>query len=222
MTRRLEIFFYGLACFDPQGAGYRVLFPDGRNPAPFDIPPHRFALWENGNKHPITTPATLVISGLKATPLHDLWLRKRLPSLQKSDPNFTIDSQPVTIVQMTIDRGILTAHQDEPQPPKPDEAIVVRWAVEAEDDAEIEFAFGAVVIRIPDTTEEVVLENASDLPPGADSDFNLYRKISTDKNTPLGKPLKPAEKPLPGIPIHHGGIRMHCPFIDCSIAFSHY
>ncbi len=231
MTRHLDIIFYGLACFEEQSFGYRVLFPDGRSPEPFDVPVHRMSIWarkrseavkaswswsHGNNDFQVDEPSTLEITGLNPTIIKDASILGRLLKLRDSDSDFELSGRPETILRVDVDRGVLSAHAH-----GDDGMIVVRWRVEAEDDAAIRFVIGKNWIEIAPGTEQVILANAGvGAEQGSDSDFNIYRKLATEKTGTID-PVKPDKDPFPEIPvIEPSDISLLCPFVDCSPAFS--
>ncbi|HKR65968.1 MAG TPA: hypothetical protein VJZ00_19710 [Thermoanaerobaculia bacterium] len=234
MTRPLEIVFYGLACFDPQPYGYRVLFPDGRNPAPYNVPPHHgwigirpqtevvTARWPGGfalNNFPVPGRGQLEISGLRRTTFDNTQLLHRLSNLQDSDSGFAIDANPDALIDMVVDRGTLSAHQ------QPTQMILVQWQVEAEDDAAIRINFGSYWIELTPGTTQVILGNTGEAPNdmSGDSDFMLFRKLATQKSGALPV-VPPATTPLGALNVIHpiDEFTLTCPFIDCSSVVSHY
>jgi hypothetical protein len=237
MTRKLDIIFYGLACFHKWGERYRVLFPDGRKPGRGrDIPAHNLSVWVRDrnqkpskmkwlsarrgvNDFPLEYPCKLKISGLKRTsPVDDSELLRRLPILKKSDFAFKIAPLPETILTLMVDRGALSAHEHDGT-----DMIVVRWMVEVENNREVRFTFdGDHWIEITKQTKQVILANVSnrERKSDEDSDFNLYRKLAIQKQGKI-QPTNPENDPLCEIPvIQPSGSLLCCPHIDCSPALS--
>lgn len=236
MTRQLEIIIYGMACFDEQANGnYRVLLPDGRQPGPFRIPPHAAAVWVRGRDVPapaqwqwpaerndftIGAPSKMSITGLNRTPLDKANFRDRLANLLDSDPDFKIDPNPQALVDFTIDRGTLTAHEF------PSGMKMAKWMVEADDGAAIRFVVGKNWIEIPEKAQQVIIANAGvteEAGPSGDSHFLLFRKLSTNKLGQLA-PKAPRTKPqLLGIKLQQPSQRYvpRTPRVDCSSVFAH-
>jgi hypothetical protein len=233
MTRHLEFIFYGLACFDPQPYGYRVLFPDGRDPAPYLVPRHECWIaardqaevltihWPgpiDANEFSVPNRGQLQITGLSRTELNDAGLKGRLGNLQDSDPQYVIDANPDMMYDVMIDRGVLTAHQQ-----GTDGMIVVRWQVEALDAAPVRLNYGQYWIELSPGTTQVILSNTgnSSNPSPTDTDFLLFRKLATNKSGPLPTAL-PKTQPLDPTNIIHprdeGAVR--CPRVDCSCVVS--
>lgn len=197
--RDLEILFYGMMCFDPlpKGAGYRVLFPNGLDLTELtDIPVHSAGLWIRGRDQRVTSrwsgvalrndffvsgKQRLTISGLVKTPLDASAFQGRLTNLRECDPEFEISDDPDAVIDMTVDRGTLSAHVVNGAG-----MIVVKWKVQVEDGAAVRFAFDNDFVEIPATVTQVVLANVSPKP-GSESirHFQLFRKLSTTPDRPL-------------------------------------
>ncbi len=233
MATQLEIIIYGLACFQStnRGAAFRVLFPDGRNPAPYRIPPHKAALWVRERSSPATARwpflvdrndfavdvrGKLTITGLKKTPLDDKNFSGRLADLRDSDPNFKIDANPEAIIEMTIDRGRLSAHEF------PTGMILVRWLADVEEGQKVTLSFADGYIELPEDTKQVVIANAGepeDERIEGDNHFMLYRKLATQKTgqlRPLQSRTTPQFQGLTLIDPTHKYVRPRTPFVDCS------
>ncbi|HKR66159.1 MAG TPA: hypothetical protein VJZ00_20685 [Thermoanaerobaculia bacterium] len=216
------------------------MFPDGRNPAPFAIPPHRAAIWvrertssavarwpwfSERNDYAVDEPRKVTITGIKKTPLDTSELDGRLANLQDSDPGFKIAANPSTIMELTIDRGTLSAHSF----PILGGMTAVRWIVDRDEKTPVRFQFDNDYIEIPADAVQVILANAGDpdeeaLGHSPDSHFLLYRKLATEKTGAL-EYTAPAEAPQElGLIIReptHRYVHMRTPFIDCSPVFSH-
>ena len=197
--RELQIFFYGMMCFDPLpgGSAYRVLFPNGLELQNLPgIPVHAAGVWVRGRQAKATVrwsgPAQrndffvnekrqLTITGLKQTPLDTSAFEGRVTNLQDCDPQFKISDDPDAILTMLVDRGTLSAHRGNDAG-----LIVVRWTVQVEDGASVRFSFGGEFVEIPPEVTQVFLANVSPLS-GAEGvrDFQLYRKLSASRQTPL-------------------------------------
>jgi hypothetical protein len=195
----LEIFFYGMMCFDPLpgGSGYRVLFPNGLDLEDLaDIPVHAAGVWVRDrqaktivrwsgpaqrNDFFVNEKRQLTITGLKQTKLDTSAFEGRVTNLQDCDPEFKISDNPDAILTMLVDRGTLSAHRANDAG-----LIVVRWTVEVEDGAPVRFTFGGEFVEIPPEVTQVFLANVSPLS-GAEGvrDFQLFRKLSASRQTPL-------------------------------------
>jgi hypothetical protein len=164
MAKRLEIIFYGMACFDRvRGGGFRVLFPDGREMG------HIAGVWVRHRKKTATvrwewisigndyffTPSAFEISGTKKTKLDAGKLEGFLINLKQCDPDFKIAREPqVTGILRHVDRGTLSAHVI-----NTDGQIVVKWMLDIADRAQVRINFGKNFIEPPPNVSQVVLAN---------------------------------------------------------------
>jgi hypothetical protein len=237
MTRSLEIIINGIACFVPNrnGAGYRLLFPDGRTPPDksYTIPRHDLVVWvrpsdevplarwqwtSDANDYTLgdPVPMSMSINGLNATTFDDSKLIGELPNLKDSDPNFTLDQNPTIWGEINIDFGTLSAHE------MAKGSILTQWIVEAEDAATVRLNFGNNFLELtPGTTQVVLANTAADDTGQHDSDFLLYRHLATAKTGALAvKPPKTA--PVKGgvtIGRLRSAFSVFCPIVDCSNVF---
>lgn len=209
-TRKLEILFYGMACFDPidGGGGYRVLFPNGMtNTGGVDA--HVAAIWvrdrnatatarwtgligKDANDFTLVAPRSLTVGGLVRTPLDARALEGYVVNLRDCDPKFRIRN-PDTILDMVVDRGTLSAHEVNEKG-----MIVVGWEVEAPMGAPVRFYFDEDFVEVPPTADQVILANVGISGIEDPGHFQLYRKLSEDKTTKLEmkfKGTKPPKKP---------------------------
>jgi len=235
--RQIEILFYGMACFDRiSPTEYRVLFPDGRNLAGLGVPEHVASAWVRERKEVATVrwpwvafrndyivgePRTLSITGAEHTTLDDTQLIDRLTNLTDCDPEFTLAATPETIIELTIDRGILSSHQE-----SEGAMIIVRWELQVEDRQQLRFSFGNDAwIEPPTEAVQIVLANA-----GADgghlggpSHFRIYERLAADKSRELKwVPPRAAPDRQPATIIEPTNqYRLMTPFVDCSAVFSH-
>jgi len=238
MATQLEIIVYGLACLDAQPGGYRVLFPDGFTTPMFDIPKHLAAVWvrerselataqwpwrSTGNDFTVSAPRKLTISGLlKTSNLDDSQLIGRLPNLRDADPQFTLSDAPEAILDLWIDRGVLSAHAF------PAGMIVVKWVVDLDESVNTRLSFGDDAwIDLAPATKQVILANAgvsNNERPQRGNHFNLYRKLATNRSGELSVP-DPAIRPqMLGVTLldpTHEYARPRTPLIDCSPVFAH-
>ena len=197
-TRDLEILFYGMACFHPDGAGYRVLFPNGLEPS-HGIPAHAAAVWVRDRSELATarwqwfawrndfflgeSDQQLTINGLVTTDLDDNGFKNGYVTILKEcDPTFEIGTDPDTVMEMRVDFGTLTVHEVNPRG-----MLVVRWLVKAEAGAPVRFNFGRNFIDVPPTADQVILANAGSSSGMDENDrhFRLYRKLSSEPDKDL-------------------------------------
>jgi hypothetical protein len=233
MTRQLEFIFYGLVCFDPQSYGYRVMFPDGRDPAPYKVPPHACWIGVRDQEEVLTTHwpgpifknnfvvpdrGRLQIAGLAGTQLNDSDFRGRVGNLKHSDPNFEIDSNPDMMYDVLIDRGVLSAHQQ-----AVDGMIVVKWRVEALDDTPVRLNYGQYWLELGPGTTQVILGNTGSARNLSldNTDFLLFRKLAKVRTGDLPTAL-PVTTPLAAATVIHpiDEIALMCPRVDCSCVVS--
>jgi hypothetical protein len=191
-ARELEILFYGMMCFDPLpgGRGFRVLFPNGMDlPELTEIPAHTAGLWVRARNAKATArwsgpslrndfflngSRQLTITGLTKTELDTTAFDGRVTNLQDCDSEFAIGDDPDAVIDMIVDRGTLSAHVANDAG-----LIVIRWAVQAEADVPVRFAFGSDFVEIPPTVQQVILANVSaDAQSENFRDFQLYRKLA--------------------------------------------
>lgn len=198
---KLEIIFYGMACFARQENGsYWVLFPNGLDEAN-GVPIHAAGVWVRDRHHLATTKwqglawrndyfladkRSLRISGLEATTLERGNLEEALVDLKRCDPAFTLSAAPDAVIDMTVDRGKLSVHVVNDAG-----MMVVRWEVTRERGGTVRFTLGDNFVEIGPEVEQVMLANAGSSSGmiGEDTHFRLYRKLSTEPD----KVLEPAE-----------------------------
>jgi hypothetical protein len=210
--RKLEIVFYGMACFDSlqNGAGYRVLFPNGLEEGQ-EIPIHGAGLWVRDRQELATArwpwfawrndfflgePRPLTISGLAETTLDAGAMEGHVTKLRDCDPTFEISETPDAVMDMVVDRGTLSA-----QIVNEAGMLVVLWEVERQRGERVRFTLGDTFVEIPDSASQVFLVNAGSSSGMDDthSHFQLYRKLSTEPQKPLPyqkPPNEPASKGL--------------------------
>jgi hypothetical protein len=228
--RTLEIIFWGMACFyvDEDAGTVDVILPDGRynNPSgvethypmlwlrPTDKPPVKGRIWYEYmvNNFAIINPCDLVISGIKATPLDTTMLDDRLPSLTKADKSFALANRMSrqSIMEMTIDRGTLSAHEF------PKGAIAVKWVVEVENTVTLDF--GMTFLKLHPDTEQITIANAARSSMMMPQHFVLYRKLATVKKGTLNQKAPKVAPQKGGATIIDPppDFSVASPFVDCS------
>jgi hypothetical protein len=232
-TKTLDFIFWGIACFWKEPGHYRVLLPDGRpNGLPSGVRPHMAEVWFRpkdiqiqrpprwkpfaDQSFRIDQPYEMVVDGITSRSLTDDELFNYLPSLTVADPNFRVSKNPGFILDTTIDRGTLSAHQ---LPDSGDNgSIYVQWHVEFDD--HITLRFGAHEFIVPGDITQVIIANIADTAKkDVDNDFRLYRVLTDDREGKLSV-CPPKNKPPQNgnEPEHppHSRFHMLCPFIDCS------
>jgi hypothetical protein len=199
-TRRIDILFYGMSCFDPlpDASGYRVLFPNGLHFQPthicgvwvrdrIDLATVRWSgFWypQLKNDFYLAEPRSLTITGLTRTPLDADAFDGHVINLQDADPAFTIARNPDAITEVVVDHGTLSAHVV-----NKNNMIVVKWTVTAAASATVRLNFGDDFIELPQNAKQVYLVNAGPGNSGEDWEhFRLYRKLSTEPEKPLEFP----------------------------------
>ena len=221
----IEIIFWGLALFVPSAGHYSVLVPDGRS-GPYGIPPHTPTIkllpesakpaeswaWSKDiakNEFVIEQPcSSFEISGIggSGSAVDDSNFDDRLPNVKESDKNFRLSPTPKAMVAMTIDHGVLSAHQ------YPSGMIATMWTVQAADVTAVRIKCGSNTLTLAGDTKRIVLSNFAHDPHHNTNHFRLYRVLSTDPSGQLGfkKPKK-----QPGGPV---SLAIATPLVDCSTA----
>ena len=238
--RKLEIIFYGMACFDPlpDKSGFRVLFPNGLQ-ASDGIPEHGAAVWVRGrndvavakwpwfawrNDYFLGEGRTLQIKGLTPEgPLDAEGFEGRVTNLQQQNKHFKIKEKldhtdAAIIMETPVDHGVLTARVVNEK-----NMIAAFWNVEVEPWSRIIFSFGDAYIEIPAETKQIFLANAGASHKDEDHHrhFQLYRRLSESNEELHFKapdPLPPPMDQLDDPTFVYEASR--CPDVVCSVVQS--
>ena len=202
MAIKLDIIFYGMSCFVREGTAYRVYFPNAlqagsghRHKAGIWIRPRNvevFASWDGeqgDNDFWLKKPEPLSIENLADDgPVDATAFDERVTNLKRCDPNFEIKNRK-TAVEMLVDRGVLSSHQQGDEKA----LIVVRWQVQREPGKLTVFRFGKNFINVPPQVTQVMLVNASSSE-ATTAHFHVYRQLTEPKSGDLNY-VPPHKKP---------------------------
>lgn len=189
-TRDLEILFYGMFCFHPDGDGYRVLMPNGMQSSG-GVPAHAAAVWVRSRSEVATARwpwlawrndffigdagLTLTIQGLVSTALNDTFLNNGyLTVLKELEPREDLRQDPDTVFEVRVDTGTLSVHEYGSKG-----MLTVRWLVQAPAGQSVRFDFGSNFVDVPPTAHQVILANAGSSHGSGSTaaHFRLYRKV---------------------------------------------